>query len=1103
MRFGGESPGVVTLGPPTRSAALTRTVRLLVASDAAARLAAAADWLAGRPHDAELLVVAATWEACDDLVREATRPARFGTTRLTLDRLAARLAAPALAAGGRAIATGLSLAAVAARAVHAARAAEALTYFAPVAARPGFPTALARTVEELGMNAVEPDVLARAAGAGPDLALLARRIEKELAAADLADRALVFATAAAAVHGLAPAPVGLPLLLLDVPVASAREAALLGALAAHAPDVLATAPAGDEATLARLETVLGCARETAAAPPPTSALARLRTHLFADTAPPPCALDDTVTLCSWPGEARECVEIVRGVQAAAARGVPFDRIAVFLRSPGEYRAHLEEAFRRADLPAFFARGSTRPDPAGRALLALVACAAERLSARRFAEYLSLAQVPDPGTPREPRWVAPENDLLPAVEPPEEDATARDAPLPDPDAAVIEGTLRAPWRWEQLLVDAAVIGSRERWERRLDGLREELRAQRTAVAGEDEARAALVDRQLRDLQQLRDYALPLIARLADLPASAAWSVWLEQLRELAQAALREPDGVLATLAELAPMGPVGPVALDEVQLVLGPRLRELAIRPPRRRYGRVFVAPADSARGLEFDVVFVPGLAEKLFPRRLVEDPILLDARRTELDVPALVTQPARVAAERLALRLAVGAARGRVVLSYPRVDVEQARPRVPSFYALEALRAAEGTLPGFEELGLRAGAAAGARLGWPAPKEPGDAIDEAEYDLALLAPLLDADPEQTAGTATYLLNANVHLARALRARARRWLRRWTSADGLVDPDELGRAALARHRLEARAFSPTALQHFAVCPYRFVLQALHRLQPREEPVAVEVLDPLTRGALFHEVQFSVLTRLRDDGLLPVGPATLETALAAVDGALDAAAARWAEKLAPAIPRVWDDGINGVRADLREWLRRSAGTGDGWVPHRFELSFGLAGRGREQEDPASVAEPVTLPGGLRLRGSIDLVERHATGRVRATDHKTGKVRARDGVVIGGGEVLQPVLYALACEQLLTEPVDAGRLYYCTAVGAYTERVVPLDDVSRAAAATVITTVGRALADGFLPAAPAKDACRWCDYRPVCGPYEDIRTPRKPPERLADLERLRQTP
>ncbi len=39
-----------------------------------------------------------------------------------------------------------------------------------------------------------------------------------------------------------------------------------------------------------------------------------------------------------------------------------------------------------------------------------------------------------------------------------------------------------------------------------------------------------------------------------------------------------------------------------------------------------------------------------------------------------------------------------------------------------------------------------------------------------------------------------------------------------------------------------------------------------------------------------------------------------------------------------------------------------------------------------------------------------------------------------------------------------------------------------------LGEALDRGFLPAAPNKDACRFCDYRPVCGPWEEERTRRK---------------
>lgn len=1107
------------------------TRQLLISWDSASRLRAAREWLCTFASDAEILVIAATREAGDDFVRQASikAGARFGLTRTTLERLAAKIAAPILARDRRAPTTPFSFLAVAARGVHLLMAESALSYFSPVAQRPGLPAAMARTIEELRMNQVDPALVGALPRGGADVATFARCVEREMDASALADRAAVFERAINAVKDARPHPAGLPMLLLDVPVGSSVEADLIGALADASPGLLATAPLGDNRTIRFLERALDCRPRGLEDSAPASSLSFLKQHLFEVSAPVPRPMDSSVLLVSWPGEARECVEIARAVQAEAELGRPFDRMAVFLRSPGEYRPHLEEAFRRAAIPVYFAKGTTRPDPAGRALLALLACANERLSARRFAEYLSLAQVPDRGfdpARQEPEvsWAPPHHDLLPGPEPePEPEAG------PDPDkggqyvlpfdqpkpraqrqiegnkpAVSIEGSLRAPWRWEQLLVEAAVIGGKDRWERRLSGLAEELRLRRREAADEDETRARLLERQLADLSHLSEFALPVIDILASLPDHAFWSEWIDHLRSLAAEALREPDNVLSTLSELEPAGPVGPVHLDEVQLVLGPRLRDLVVPPPPRRYGAVYVGPIEAARGTGFEVVFVPGLAERLFPRKIVEDPVLLDDQREQLGVGELITQTDRVSAERLALRLAIGAATERVCLSYPRVDMEQARPRVPSFYGLEAIRAAEGELPGFDELGKRAESGSTGRLGWPAPQNPDDAIDEAEYDLALLSPLLHADEATSAGTATYLLGSNPHLARALRTRARRWLRRWTTADGLVDPEPLALEALARHQLSARSFSPTALQNFAICPYRFFLQTVHRLEPREDPIAIEVIDPLTRGALFHDAQFRILSTLRDEGFLPLRPGAMERLIPIIDEAVDGLAERYAEDLAPAIPRVWDDGINAIRADLREWLRRSAEAKDGWVPHCFELSFGLAGRDRPYEDPASVPDSIPVTKELRLRGAIDLVERDPTrGVLRATDHKTGKVRATDGVVIGGGRVLQPVLYALACEKVLGEPVEMGRLYYCTTDGEFTEREVPVNELARESAEVVTEIIGGALSAGFFPAAPDKGACAWCDYLAVCGPREELRVRRKPADRLSELNRLRCRP
>ena len=76
-------------------------------------------------------------------------------------------------------------------------------------------------------------------------------------------------------------------------------------------------------------------------------------------------------------------------------------MAIVVRAPESYWGPIEQALERAKVPAWFSRGTRRPDPTGRAFLALLACAADDLSARSFAEYLSLGQVPrrDPATGR--------------------------------------------------------------------------------------------------------------------------------------------------------------------------------------------------------------------------------------------------------------------------------------------------------------------------------------------------------------------------------------------------------------------------------------------------------------------------------------------------------------------------------------------------------------------------------------------------------------------------------------------------------------------------------------------------------------------------------
>ncbi|MDP9003034.1 MAG: PD-(D/E)XK nuclease family protein [Myxococcota bacterium] len=1064
--------------------------------DATTRVARATRWLAAQGPSTELIVVGATMQAAADLIRAVSRElhAAFGWHRFTLKRLAFALGGVRLAEEGRVAAGSLVVEAICARVVHVAAARGRLGRFEPIADRPGLSRALARSFTELRLAANRPENFG-----DRDLALLFGAYEEELAGAGLADRAdlLVAATISAEQdHPLRERP----MLFLDVPVSTARELAFVRAATARSPNVLFTVPDGDERTLRHLNRLDVDLEESR--PGTRTALERLQSGLFAEIAARPMT-NEGVEVFSAPGESRECVELARLIHREAERGVAFDRMAVLLRSPLQYRPHLEEAFRRADIPAHFARGTVRPDPAGRAFLTLLTCAAEGLSASRFAEFLSIGQVPDAtetGAPPAPlpaseRWVPPDDEVFADAGAIAEPSIAEELADGRP---VVAGTLRAPRLWERLLVDAAVIGGLDRWKRRLGGLRNQFELDLREIDDEDDPSAMRLRRDQRGLDGLGDYALPLLEDLSAFPSSAPWGDWLDRLGALATRALRHPARVLSVLGELAPMADVGPVDLGEVRIVLERRLTEVVVPPTERRFGRIYVGSTDEARGLVFDVVFVPGLAEKLFPQKVIEDPIVPDRAREGTE---LATNADRSAEERLALRIAIGAATRRVVVSYPRLDLDQSRPRTPSFYGLEVLRAAEGELPGFAELARRANITGAARVGWPAPTDPMDAIDHAEHDLALLESVLKRPEAETVGTARFLLSANVHLARALRFRGRRWLRKWTEADGIVAPAAQAKVALAAHDLAARSYSPTGLQNYAACPYRFVLQAIHRLSPREQPAPLEELDPLHKGSLIHEVQFELYSALRDKNLLPVTVANLEEARAHLERVLDGVVARYADDLAPAIDRVWADGIAGVRADLREWLRRASEDGR-WTPLFFELSFGL--RGRRERDRHSTQEPAVLDSGIKLRGSIDLVEKSEGGALRATDHKTGKARAPQGTVIGGGEVLQPVLYALALEKLLGgERVEGGRLYYCTATGEFTDVDVPLDASARDAARLVGDTVRKAISDGFLPAAPKKGACEYCDYLRVCGPYEEQRTDRKRRDELVPLDRLRSHP
>jgi ATP-dependent helicase/nuclease subunit B len=412
------------------------------------------------------------------------------------------------------------------------------------------------------------------------------------------------------------------------------------------------------------------------------------------------------------------------------------------------------------------------------------------------------------------------------------------------------------------------------------------------------------------------------------------------------------------------------------------------------------------------------------------------------------------------------------------------------------MRALTGRIPDHQTLELAASEEANASLAWPAPARPEDAIDDFEHDLAVLRSLMRSEAE-VKGHAHYMLLLSECARRSASERWARARQQWSPYDGLVRVSEGTRPFLAAQRLISRPYSVSALQNYAYCPYRFLLSALYHLAPREEPEPLERMDPLTKGSLFHEV-LAEFFRAMQQRQMKVGQSAIEAVLEVLDTTLTDVAAKYAELLAPAVDRVWQDEIAAIRTDLHIWARTLAGS-SGWEPWLFEFAFGLPdGPGH---DPNSRREPVTIDGRFILRGAIDLIERKpGTNILRVTDHKTSRNRSERGSIIGHGQQLQPVIYSLAVEAATGCTVESARFSYCTTAGGFSEHSVPINERTRGMGIEALEIIDRAVELGMLPPAPAERVCSFCDFLPVCGPNQERRARRKSRKEIGDLIELR---
>src|SRR3954452_740928 len=134
-----------------------------------------------------VLILAPVRIAADEIARSMTAHAASGVYRHTLQDLIIALSTRAMNERGLTPIGRVAAQATASKIVAETRA--SLRYLAPVSATPGFPRAVARTLDELRLNGISPEQIHETGRSGLCLAHLLRAWESELGKQGFADRA--------------------------------------------------------------------------------------------------------------------------------------------------------------------------------------------------------------------------------------------------------------------------------------------------------------------------------------------------------------------------------------------------------------------------------------------------------------------------------------------------------------------------------------------------------------------------------------------------------------------------------------------------------------------------------------------------------------------------------------------------------------------------------------------------------------------------------------------------------------------------------------------------------------------------------------------------
>ena len=235
----------------------------------------------------------------------------------------------------------------------------------------------------------------------------------------------------------------------------------------------------------------------------------------------------------------------------------------------------------------------------------------------------------------------------------------------------------------------------------------------------------------------------------------------------------------------------------------------------------------------------------------------------------------------------------------------------------------------------------------------------------------------------------------------------TVYDGILTEDDKVTAWLSTPRMfgPERIWSPTQLETYASCPFRFFLERVIRIDPL--PDVDLTLSPTRRGTLIHETLCEFYTRWCAEGPRRITSQTLDEAKkllteigAQTSGRYQYQSPVWHATLAAL------GGFDEIPGLYNRFLVHEATSESSLIPDRFEVTVGS--RKTPDNKPGYVLLDSNDGEPVRIQGRIDRIDTTPDGHFAIIDYKTGSQYPNGNRIIEG-KSLQLPLYLLALEKM----------------------------------------------------------------------------------------------